>query len=248
MNEKTVGILGGMGPEATAELFYRIIKATPAKKDQDHLSIIIYNDPKIPDRTEAILKGKCSPLPKLVEIARNLEKAGADFIVIPCNTAHYYYKELKKKVGVPILNMIELTAMTINEKYPNTRKVGVIATTGTVKVRMYDKVFKKMGIKVVYPSAKLQEKVMEGIYAIKAGRIKRGKRILLKILQYLTQKGCRTVISACTEASLVLNKVAKQSITIIDPLQILAEVTVAVALNKCEVKIANLLSHSNKIL
>lgn len=88
---KVIGILGGMGPEATAELFLRIIKATPAQRDQDHLRVIVDNNPKIPDRTAAILGEGQSPLPEMVRTARNLERAGVDFIVMPCNTAHYYY-------------------------------------------------------------------------------------------------------------------------------------------------------------
>ena len=100
MKEKIIGILGGMGPEATADLFYKIIKLTPAKKDQEHLRIIIDNNPKIPDRTKAILYKGENPLPELIKTAQNLEKAGANFIIMPCNTAHYYHHEIQKIINI----------------------------------------------------------------------------------------------------------------------------------------------------
>ncbi len=106
MAEKVVGILGGMGPEATADFFAKVIALTPAKRDQDHLRIIINNNPKIPDRTEAILAKDEALFPILVETAKSLERAGVDFIVIPCNTVHYFYEDLVREVSIPILHMI----------------------------------------------------------------------------------------------------------------------------------------------
>jgi aspartate racemase len=240
LKEKVIGILGGMGPEATAELFYRIIKATPAMKDQDHIRVIIDNNPKIPDRTEAIVGSKASPLPQMVKTARNLERAGADFIVMPCNAAHYYYEDLIKSIRIPILNMIELTATAIKEEFPKVRKVGVIATTGTVKTKIYDRAFEKIGVEVIYPSD-LQNTVTEAIYDnIKCGRIKEGRRIIANVAKYLTKRGSEIVISGCTEASLVLKNIILP-IPIIDPLQILSEVAVATALGSAR----NKLSRSN---
>jgi len=112
--EKIIGILGGMGPEATIDLYNKIIKLTAANKDQEHLRIIIDNNPKIPDRSMAILKGQTSPLNALQKTALTLEKAGADFIIMLCNTAHYYISSLKSIVNIPVLNMIEETAKEIN--------------------------------------------------------------------------------------------------------------------------------------
>lgn len=230
MKEKIIGILGGMGPEATAELFCRIIRATPAKKDQSHLRVIIDNNPKIPDRTEAIVSGGPSPLPAIVKTAKNLEKAGADFVVMPCNTAHYYFEDLKKSIGLPVLNMIELTAEAIKKGFPNTKKVGIIATTGTVKTKIYDRALETIGVELIYPTEELQNKIMEAIYDnIKSGRIKEGKKIILKVIGYLIQRGSNLVISGCTEVSLVLKNISLP-VTIIDPLQILSEAAVAAAL------------------
>ena len=228
MDEKVIGILGGMGPEATAELFCRIIKATPAKKDQCHLRIIVDNNPKIPDRTAAIVSGGTSPLPEIVKTAKNLEKAGADFIVMPCITAHFFYDDLKNSVGIPILNMIELTAEAI-KRSPKVRNVGIIATTGTVKSRIYDRALSKIGANVIYPPASLQNKVMEAIYEkIKAGDKKKGRKILVNIARHLAQKGSDVIIFGCTETSLALKNVTLP-VRAIDPLQILAEAAVVAA-------------------
>jgi aspartate racemase len=229
--DKVIGILGGMGPEATADLFIRIIRATPAKKDQDHIRVIIDSNPKIPDRTAAILGRGADSLPEMVETARNLERAGADFIVMPCNTAHYYYEELKKSVGIPVLNMIELTTHEIKKRFPNVRKVGLIATTGTVKTKIYDQMLKRIGVKVIYPTTDLQDSVMKAIYNyIKAGHIMKGREIIVNAANHLAEKGSELIICGCTEVSLVL-KSGDLSIPIIDPLQILAEAAVAKALD-----------------
>jgi aspartate racemase len=235
LEEKVIGILGGMGPETTEELFRRIIKATPAEKDQDHIRVIIYSDPKIPDRTAAIIGAGRNPVPEMRKAAENLEKAGADFIIIPCITAHYYYEELKEMAKIPILNTIELTAQTIEEKFPDAKKLGVIASTGTVLAGIYNRALARKGILVVYPPEELQAKVMEAIYNIKAGRILEGKKIIVKVTANLIEKGAEIIIFGCTEISLVL-KSQKVLVPVVDPLQILAERAVAMALRRDHLK------------
>ena len=109
-SEKIIGILGGMGPNATADLYLRIIRATPAKTDQDHLRVIIYSNPKVPNRSTAIIGSGQSPLPELIMAGRKLEESGADFIIIPCNTAHYFLQDLQKELGIPVLDMIRISS------------------------------------------------------------------------------------------------------------------------------------------
>jgi len=226
MPEKIIGILGGMGPEATIDLFYKIIKSTPAEKDQDHLRINIDNNPKIPDRTAAILgKGK-DPLPALQETARNLEKAGADFIIIPCNTAHYFLSLIQESVKIPILNMIEETAKETQKKNPSIKKVGLLASIGTYKTEIYHQHFKKYNIKVISPEEKDKEEVMKVIYAVKAGNLSEGiKKNILKIAQKLIDKGVEAIITGCTEIPLIL-KEGDISVPIIDPTQVLAKIAI----------------------
>jgi len=226
MPEKIIGILGGMGPEATIDLFYKIIKFTPAEKDQDHLRIIIDNNPKIPDRTASILGKGEDPLPALRESARNLEKAGADFIVIPCNTAHYFLSSIQKSVKIPILNMIEKAASETQQRIPQIKKVGLLASIGTYKTEIYHQQFKKFNIEVIYPDEKDKEEAMKAIYAVKAGDLSdEVKGNILKIVQKLIDKGAEAIIAGCTEIPLIL-KEGDVSVPLIDPTQILAKVAI----------------------
>ena len=225
--EKIVGILGGMGSESTADFFLKTIKATPIKKDQDHLRIIIDNNPKIPDRTLALLgKGK-SPLEEVKGTIHSLEKAGAEIIAIPCNTIHYYYEELQNSTNIPIINMISETLAYIYKVFPNLKKIGLLATTGTIKIRMYQKALKE--IEVITPDDDAQKKVMNVIYGergIKAGYTQGSPRKdILEVAEILVERRAEAIISGCTEISLVLNQ-EDLPVPLIDPLQILAEVTV----------------------
>jgi aspartate racemase len=226
MPEKIIGILGGMGPEATIDLFYKIIKFTPAAKDQEHLRIIIDNNPKIPDRTAAILGKGEDPLPALQKTARNLEKAGADFIIIPCNTAHYFLSSIRESVRIPVLNMIEETAKDIQQRIPQIQKVGLLASVGTYKTELYHQQFKKMNIEVVYPDEKDKDAVMKAIYAVKAGDLSEGvKSNILKIAQKLIDEGVKVIIAGCTEIPLIL-KDGDIPVPLIDPSQVLAKIAV----------------------
>jgi len=230
MPEKIIGILGGMGPEATIDLFYKIIKFTSAEKDQDHIRIIIDNNPKIPDRTAAILGKGEDPLPALQETARNLEKAGADFIIIPCNTAHYFLSSIRESVRIPVLNMIEETAKDIQQRIPQIQKVGLLASVGTYKTEIYHQQFKKLNIEVVYPDEKDKDAVMKAIYAVKAGDLSEGvKSNILKIAQKLIDEGVKVIIAGCTEIPLIL-KEQDISVLLIDPTQILAKAAVQEAM------------------
>ncbi|HDP37193.1 MAG TPA: amino acid racemase [Candidatus Atribacteria bacterium] len=226
MPEKIIGILGGMGPEATIDLFYKIIKSTPAEKDQEHLRIIIDNNPKIPDRTAAILGKGEDPLPDLQETARNLEKAGADLIIIPCNTAHYFLTSIQESVKIPILNMIEETAKETQRKTPQIKKVGLLASIGLYKTEIYHQHFKKFNIEIISPEEKDKEEVMKVIYAVKAGDLSnKAKDNILKIVQKLIDKRAEAIITGCTEISLLL-KEGDVSVPVIDPTQILAKIAI----------------------
>ncbi|MDI6691075.1 MAG: amino acid racemase [Candidatus Bathyarchaeota archaeon] len=232
MKEKVIGILGGMGPEVTADLFIRIIRETPAKKDQEHLRVIVDNNPKIPDRTAAILGEGPSPLPEMIKTTKNLEKAGADFIIMPCITAHHYYEELKRSVKIPMLNMVELTAQYISKNFPKAKKAGLLGTTGTVKSKLFDKSLNKFGVEMVYPSKAFQKMIMEALYDyIKAGKIVEGKKFVVDAANHLIGLDADVIICGCTETSLVL-KNGDVTKPVVDPMQILAQTAVKVALGK----------------
>ncbi len=230
MDEKIIGILGGMGPEATADLYYRIIRATPAKKDSDHPRTIIYSNTKVPDRTAAILGEGPSPLGEMVKAGAALEQAGADFLIMPCNTAHYFIDDLRAKMGIPVLDMIELTAEAFVDRLPDAGSAGLIATDGTVKSGIYERRFSDRGVDIVLPSIRLQSEAMKAIYDhIKAGDLQEGREIILRVADELVIKDVKAILCGCTEVSLVL-KDGDLTIPVIDPLQILAEHAVSHAL------------------
>lgn len=227
MAEKIIGILGGMGPLATVELFRRIVEKTPAKRDQDHPRIIIYNNPKIPDRTAFILGNGEDPRPELIDSARKLESWGADFIIMPCNTAHFFAETIQKAISIPLVNMIEETAKKIEEM--GLRKVGLLATDGTVKGLIYHRALLSRGVQIAVPNKNGQKRVMEAIYGgVKAGNLELGRRLLLEVARKLERR-VDGIIAGCTEVSVAL-KPDDLSVPLIDPLDVISEKAVKLAL------------------
>lgn len=227
--KKTIGILGGMGPEATAYFFELIIKNTKAEKDQEHIPIIIYSNPKVPPRTDAILEKGESPLPYLLEGARVLRQAGADFIVMPCVTAHYFLDEIVAREKVLFLSLLDETLLYALREMPGLKKAGLISSTGTLKSGLFHDTFAKEEIEVFGPEDEEQEQVMEAIFGkqgIKAGFTSgRSKEIIQGVAQSLIKRGAEAVIAGCTEVPLVL-KEEDIEVPFIEPLQILAEVSI----------------------
>ena len=218
-----------MGPLAPVELFKRVVLKTPAKRDQDHLRIIIYNNSKIPDRTAYILGKGGNPLPELIKSARKLESCGADFIIMPCNTAHYFVEEIQKAVSIPLVSMIEATAEHIEKL--GLKRVGLLATTGTIVTGIYQKALGRRGIKTIVPSEEDQEKVMKGIYeGVKAGSLELGRGLLLEVVEKLERES-EGIIAGCTEVSVAL-KQENLSVPLIDPMDVIAEKAVKLALGE----------------
>jgi len=205
MNE-LIGILGGMGPEATLDLYRYITNLTPASRDQDHFRVLIYSNPKIPDRTLAIAEGGESPLDALVESARLLESAGASIIAMPCNAAHLYLEQMREAVGIPILDMIAETCDALLDKHPEAKTVGLLASDGTVKSKIYHRALEARGILIVQPDEAEQAFIQSAINEVKAGRHSEEIREkLLIIAMRLIEAGAQAVILGCTEIPLVFD-------------------------------------------
>ena len=195
---KKLGILGGMGPLATYTLYKNILESTPAKKDQDHIDMVILNASYIPDRTAGILHGGESPLPFLLAALKTLEAAGCDLIAVPCNTSHYFYGEMQKSCKAEILNMIGLTAERAQSL--GISKVYLMATEGTAKTGVYEKYFDLRNIKISPPSETEIAEMMRVIYEIKAGKSPDTKK-LRDIAEKYNKLGCEKIILGCTELS-----------------------------------------------
>jgi aspartate racemase len=233
----TIGILGGMGPEATNMLCALITALTPVSRDQDHIPVITYNNPYIPDRVKAVRGDDDaeSPVPEMIRTARVLEKAGADMLLMPCNLAHFYIDDIQKQIQIPLLNMIEETVKLTVENYPDCQKVGIVASTPTLECGIYERAFLKHKRILIAPDPLEQEtKVMRAIYArdgIKCGYKTKPRALLKEVAQRLADRGAEIIIAGCTEASLVM-KQKNSPFVVIDPMEVIARVAVARAMSE----------------
>lgn len=200
----TVGVIGGMGPAATLEFQARLLAATPAARDQDHLRVLVDCNPKVPDRNAAIVGAGPSPGPVLAEMARGLERAGADFLVMPCNTAHAFAGDVRSATAITLLSLIDVTADAAANAAPGGR-AGVLAVDGARAAGLYEAALTERGVTPVLLDADDQRRFMACIYAIKAGDTGAAVRAeMAGLARLLTADGASVVIAACTELSLVL--------------------------------------------
>lgn len=222
MSEKTLGILGGLGPLATVYFMDMIVKMTDAKIDQDHISMIVLNHAAIPDRTDFILDAsKPNPLPMMVEDAKKLQAAGSDYVVMPCNTAHFFYEQIQNNITIPMLNIIEETVIFAKER-AGVKKLGILATKGTILAGSYQRMCEKYGIEWAVPSLQDEQSLMNIIY----NQVKAGKEIniteFLKIIENMKADGCDAVALGCTELSVINKDFALNREDIVDSLEVLA--------------------------
>ena len=196
--KKTIGIVGGMGPLATCDLLKKIVEITDAACDQDHVRVCIDSNTEISDRTAAILSGGKNPVPEMVKSAVRLQGMGADVLIMPCNTAHYFYNQIVPFVDTPFLNMLEETAKEIKRR--GLKKVGVLATDGTCQSGVYKTVFDAAGIEMLSPSPVGQQAVMDVIYkGVKAGNLSIDLSGFNKAMDELFEAGAEVLVLGCTE-------------------------------------------------
>jgi aspartate racemase len=202
--EKIVGILGGMGPEATVDLMSRLIRLNPAMDDGDHVRCIVDNNPKVPSRIKALIEGGgASPVPDLQDMARRLEAWGADFLAMPCNTAHFYFQDIQDAVCIPMLNLIQITVREVMEKQPEMARVGILGSTAMLLTGLYQRAFAAYGAEVVYPAPACQDRVMSAIKDIKKGALDQAPPALSAAMASLQGQDAGAVVVACTELGLL---------------------------------------------
>ena len=210
---KVIGILGGMGPEATLDCFGKIIKNTPAKTDPEHLRVVIDSNTGIPDRIAAILGDGESPVPALIEGCRGLEKAGADFIIIPCVTVHFFLPQIQAESPLPVLSIIDAVAEGIQRDFPETKTVGLLGTIATVESGLFQKRLAREKIHTLVPDRAQQLKIVAAIKDIKDTRPSRTQaeitNDLIAASVSLTDRepdGADAIIAGCTEIPLALGQ------------------------------------------
>ena len=201
---KTIGIIGGMGPMATVDLMKKVILATDAREDQDHIPILVDNNTNIPDRTAAILSGGTNPVPEMTSALRHLEACGADCIIMPCNTAHYFLPQLQAKTETPFLSMLAATAKTCAAKFPG-KTAAILGTKGTLATGLYDRALEGEGVAFVLPDEAERDTLMHLIYDV----VKASKPLAPEqgtweaLLNGLRAHGADYFILGCTELPIV---------------------------------------------
>lgn len=218
-----LGIFGGMGPEATSDLFSSVIRETPAKTDQEHIPTLVYSLPQVPDRMSSINNNDPSIIPFLVEGVKLLQDAGAIVIAIPCNTVHYYYDIMSDTVDIPIINMISETVDRVKQLYPDANNIGLLATTGTISTGLYSNELARQGYNVIVPDDEIEEEfVMKAVFGIKSGVDKKINEDLLAVAtNNVIDKGAEVIILGCTEIPLAFNA-GRSSVPVINATNVLA--------------------------
>ena len=224
--KKSIGILGGMGPLATADLFQKIISLTAADSDNEHIRVYIDSNSSIPDRTEAILSGGPDPLPAMRDSLRKLEACGADCVVMPCNTAHYFLPRLQGLTDIPFLSMLEAAAAACRARFPG-ETAAVLATRGTLSAGLYQAALETAGVPCLLPGETERDALMEVIYSgVKAGAPpERYRAALLSVLEALSAGGADYFILGCTELPLAF-RLLGLSHPSLDPTEELAKAAV----------------------
>lgn len=228
---KTIGIVGGMGPAATADLMIRITEMTDAACDQEHIHLIIDSNTSIPDRTEAILFGGKSPVPEMLSSAKRLENAGADFLIMSCNTAHWFIPEIENQIGIPFISMPVETARFLKAR--GVKTAAVLATEGTVRSGLYETALRDEGIAAIYPDDEQQKLLMSLIYDfIKSGITDPDKLPadeVAAVCRDLSDRGAEVMLLACTELPIAFDIMGLSSDVCVDPTSVLAGAAVRAA-------------------
>jgi aspartate racemase len=203
-----LGVIGGMGPLATADFFAKVIAATGAVNESDHVPLLIQSDPRIPSRPAAILRGGDSPLPALVAARDRLIAAGASALAMPCNTAHYWYPQLVDGCSVPFISILQASCDEVAGRVELAAKVGIIATGATLSAGLFSTPLKARGYLPITPTeAELECVVLPAIERVKAGDPSEAGAMLVGSVQALLDRGAKVVILACTETPLALDAV-----------------------------------------
>lgn len=224
--KKSIGILGGMGPLATADLFQKIISLTAAASDNEHIRVYIDSNSSIPDRTEAILSGGPDPLPAMRDSLRKLEACGADCVVMPCNTAHYFLPRLQGLTDIPFLSMLEAAAAACRARFPG-ETAAVLATRGTLSAGLYQAALETAGVPCLLPGETERDALMEVIYqGVKAGAPpSRYRAAFLSVTEALAGRGAECFLPACTELPLACQALGLD-LPCVDPTEELAKAAI----------------------
>ena len=230
--EKTVGVLGGMGPDATVDFLHKVIALTPAERDQDHIRMLIDHDPKVPSRQNVSVEDDARIRENLAQMAERLEAAGADFLVLVCNTAHGWLDRALQRISIPFIDIIDVTVKVIAEQHGALRKVGIMATPACIDAGMYQDALERAGLIPLPAEGEVRVELMKLIDRVKAGDQSHAVSAgMAAIANQLIEQGADAVIAGCTEIPLVL-KQDQLTVPLISSTDELARRTVSLALGE----------------
>lgn len=222
---KRLGILGGMGPAASAEFIIRLIQQTPATVDQEHIPFILWNNPQIPDRSTSLLNEDDRPLPFLLQGVQVLKAVGCDLIVMPCNTAHFWYDEMVK-IKVPIVHIVDSVADSLRD-INVIGTIGVMGTQATIELGLYQYMLNKLAWNCIVPTKEeMNNLVQPAIDLIKAGNLKDAHPMLISVVNSLIERGATAVVLGCTEIPLAIREDKVNNISLINSIDSLVKAVI----------------------
>jgi aspartate racemase len=221
-----LGILGGMGPAASAEFITRLIKQTPASHDQQHMPFVLWNEPRIPDRSTSMQSGDNAPLLWLLQGIQALKTVGCDHVVIPCNSAHFWYDDMAK-MGVPITHIVDSIADQLRDLGLDNTTIGIMGTQGTIEYGLYQNRLTQQGWSCIVPDrAEMDFFVQPAIDFIKAGKIAESQVLLMKTIHSLIARGAQAVVLGCTELPLAIQTDQEQGVPIVNSIDSLVQAVI----------------------
>ncbi len=229
MFDRVLGVLGGMGPLASAQFMLRLTLLTPAERDQDHVPAVLWSDPRIPDRGRGKLSGGDDPLPWLLRGIAGLKQAGVGAIAIPCNTAHLWYPEMAAAAGLPVLHIVDAAAEDLRRQGIRPGKIGLMGTAATLAMRLYQDRLTSQGWECITPDdTQMAQKVMPAIGLVKANRVLEAFEPLSEVANDLAMRGASAVVLGCTEIPLGIQAgpAARLKAPVIDTIDALARASI----------------------
>jgi aspartate racemase len=228
MNEKLLGVLGGMGPLASAQFMVRLTLLTPAMRDQEHIPTVLWSDPRVPDRTVGKLAGGADPLPWLLRGIAGLQQAGCGAIAIPCNTAHGWFDEMQQAARVPILHIVDAAATELRRMGFDGGTIGVMGTQATLAMGLYQDRLGALGWQCIVPDPdEMQRLVSPAIALVKANRVSEAYAPLADVVRRLGARGAACVVLGCTEIPLGIQAGPEPALPVVDTIDALARAAIA---------------------
>jgi aspartate racemase len=226
---RTVGVLGGMGPAATLDFFQRVLGASNATRDSEHIRLMIDCNPFVPDRNAAVAGTGPSSGPALADMARGLDRAGAELLVMPCNTAHAFLDDIRAATRLPVISIVDVTVDALVAEHNKPRRAGLLATTGCVDAGLYQNALDRVGVTSVVPTDAARDLFMAVLKRIKAGELGLPvKTEMLRVVRALKDAGAEVIIAGCTEVPLVLTQ-PDLDLPLLNSTDCLVEATIAAA-------------------